>query len=308
MIPTKIDTGHLIDTDRLDRREIVELLDRAAFWKKNPEAGHTMYQRFFAANLFFEPSTRTRISFEVAQKRLGMEVLHLDGETASTVKGESFYDTLRTLSSIGVKVAVVRHRGTGLLARMADRDPGLCLVNAGEGDGGHPTQALLDLYTIRRCFGDPGRLTVSIIGDLQHSRVARSNLWALQKFGTRVILSGPESMRDPVLEEQAEYRSIDEAIRQADVVMMLRVQLERHEEALYSGREAYHRDYGLTVERLDQMQSHAVIMHPGPVNRGVELAPELVEHPRSRIFEQMSNGVWVRMAVLERAIRGGMNG
>jgi len=182
------------------------------------------------------------------------------------------------------------------------------LVSAGEGCTAHPTQALLDLYTLQKHFGEVKGLTVAIIGDIRHSRVARSNLWSLKKFGIRVILSGPESMRAPDLEEHAPYFPMEEALRQADAVMMLRVQLERHQKTLFSSAEEYHRAYGLTTDRLACMQPHAVIMHPGPVNRGVEIADELVEHPRSKIFEQMACGVPVRMAVLEWVMEGGRRG
>ncbi|MFC4076507.1 aspartate carbamoyltransferase catalytic subunit [Salinithrix halophila] len=307
MIPTVIGRGHLIDTDRLSKEEMEELFGRAEYWRTHRQHWHRAYPGHFAANLFFEPSTRTRISFEVAEKKLGMEVLHLDGETSSVVKGESFYDTCRTLSSIGVDVAVVRHRGTGLLAEMAEKETGVTLINAGEGNGGHPTQALLDLFTLRRHFGTLAGLTVVIAGDLLHSRVARSNLWALSAFGARVILSGPDSMRDPSMEEFAPYLPFDEAIRQADAVMMLRVQLERHERELFTSAEDYLNRHGLTSDRLAIMPPHAIIMHPAPVNRGVEIESGLVEHPRSKIFEQMENGVWVRMAILERALQGRNN-
>jgi aspartate carbamoyltransferase catalytic subunit len=217
-------------------------------------------------------------------------------------------DTLRTLESLGVDVAVVRRGGPDILGELALRVRDIRLVNAGEGCTAHPTQALLDLYTLQKHFGEVKGLTVAMIGDLRHSRVVRSNLWSLKTFGVRVILSGPESMRAPDLEELAPFVPLEEALRQVDAVMMLRVQLERHREALFSSAEAYHRAYGLTMERFARMQPHAVIMHPGPVNRGVEIADELVEHPRSKISEQMACGVPVRMAVLEWAMGGGERG
>lgn len=308
MMETELRHRHLIDTDGLRREEMESIFCRAAYWRDHPEAWFQQGKGRFAANWFLEPSTRTRVSFEVAQKRLGMETVSLDGETTSAVKGESFYDTLRTLASVGVEVVVVRHGGIGTLAEMAWEDPGVVLVNAGEGNGAHPTQALLDLFTMREQFGSLNGLTVAIIGDIRHSRVARSNYWALRTFGARVVLAGPESMRDPLLEQHAPYLSVDEAIRQADVVMMLRVQLERHRETLFSSPDVYLHAYGLTPERLAMAPAHAIIMHPAPVNRGVEIAPELVEHERSKIFEQMENGVWIRMAVLERALKGGEAG
>ncbi|SFS50381.1 aspartate carbamoyltransferase catalytic subunit [Marininema halotolerans] len=304
MISTLTERSHLIDTDQLSKQEMEELFERAEFWRTHPERWQRAFPGRFVANLFFEPSTRTRISFEVAEKKLGMETLHLDGERSSTVKGETMEDTLKTLAAIGVEVVVVRHQGVGRLASMAEIDTGVSLINAGEGHGGHPTQALLDLYTLQQHFGRLAGLTVVIAGDLRHSRVARSNLWALRTFGARVILSGPESMRDLSMEENAIYLPFDEAIKQADAVMMLRVQLERHEENLFTSADAYRTAYGLTRERMEQMPTHGIIMHPAPVNRDVEIASELVEHPRSKIFKQMENGVWIRMAVLERALLG----
>ncbi|PTX51934.1 aspartate carbamoyltransferase [Melghirimyces profundicolus] len=307
MIHTEVRKGHLIDTDHLSVSEMEGLFERADTWRsRNRTETARAYPGRFVANLFFEPSTRTRISFEVAERRLGMEVFRLDQETSSTEKGESFYDTLRTLDSLGVEAAVIRHAGGGLLAEMAGRSPGPALINAGEGEGGHPTQALLDLYTLRRHFGHLSGLRVAIVGDIRHSRVARSNLWALKAFGARPVLSGPESMRDPRLESAAPYLSFADAIREADAVMMLRVQLERHRESLFGSAEEYRARYGLTKDRLERMRPHTVILHPAPVNRGVEIDGELVEHPRSKIFEQMENGVWVRMAVLERAMEGGV--
>jgi aspartate carbamoyltransferase catalytic subunit len=300
--------NHLIDTKDLSREEIDHLLERARYWERRGRAEEGPFRGRFAANLFFEPSTRTRFSFEVAERRLGMEVIRFEEGISSAVKGESLLDTLRTLESLGVDVAVVRRGGPDILGELALRVRDIRLVNAGEGCTAHPTQALLDLYTLQKHFGEVKGLTVAMIGDLRHSRVVRSNLWSLKTFGVRVILSGPESMRAPDLEELAPFVPLEEALRQVDAVMMLRVQLERHREALFSSAEAYHRAYGLTMERFARMQPHAVIMHPGPVNRGVEIADELVEHPRSKISEQIACGVPVRMAVLEWAMGGGERG
>jgi aspartate carbamoyltransferase catalytic subunit len=296
--------AHLLDTSMLDKEEILEILDRASWWERTWTPGYAPLAGRFAANLFFEPSTRTRFSFEVAEKRLGLHVVNFSPETSSTTKGESLYDTVKTLSSIGVEAAVIRHSDPEALQELVQRNTGLAIVNAGAGKWAHPTQALLDLYTMKKQFGELHGLTVAMIGDIAHSRVVRSNLHALRKFGAHVILSGPPEMRAPELEEEAPHVPFEEALAAADVVMMLRVQLERHGERLFSSAEEYHRLYGLTAERLSLMKPHAVIMHPAPVNRGVEIADELVEHPRSRIFEQMENGVWIRMAVIERALGG----
>ncbi|WP_124727688.1 aspartate carbamoyltransferase catalytic subunit [Staphylospora marina] len=296
---------HLLDTSGLDRSEMTEILDRAAWWERSWTPGTAPLAGRFAANLFFEPSTRTRFSFEVAETKLGLHAMNFTPEISSTAKGESLYDTVRTLASIGVEVAVIRHSDPDAIRALVHRDPGLAVINAGAGSWAHPTQALLDLYTMRKRFKELSGLTVAIIGDLAHSRVLRSNIHALKTFGARVILSGPPEMRAPELEAEAAYVPFESALAEADVVMLLRVQLERHDRRLFSSAEEYHAAYGLNHSRLERMKPHAVIMHPAPVNRGVEIDGDLVEHPRSLIFEQMSNGVWIRMAVLERALEGG---
>jgi aspartate carbamoyltransferase catalytic subunit len=296
--------NHLIDTKDLSKAEIDHILERAAYWEANPPVV-APFHGHFVANLFFEPSTRTRFSFEVAEKKLGFHVLNFSQEVSSTKKGESLYDTVKTLVSLGIEIAVIRHREPGAILELVDRNPGCKIINAGAGHLAHPTQALLDLYTMKKHFGELKGLTVAIVGDIAHSRVVRSNLWTLQKMGMRIILSGPKEMRDLDCEKFASYVPFDEAIRQADVVMMLRIQLERHEQNLFTNVEEYHAAYGLTLARAEQMKPDAIIMHPGPFNRGVEIADELVEDSRSKIFEQKANGVFVRMAILEHVMLGG---
>ncbi|MDQ0416425.1 aspartate carbamoyltransferase catalytic subunit [Croceifilum oryzae] len=298
---------HLLDTEFLSKEEMQGLLNRARFFEEHHEENAKTFQNRFVANLFFEPSTRTRFSFEVAEKRLGLNILNFSEEVSSTTKGETMYDTVKLLSSIGVEAVVMRHRNEKCIAELAKQDTGCTLINAGAGSWAHPTQALLDLYTIWQQFGEVSGLRVAIIGDLKHSRVVRSNIWALQKFGAEVVVSGPPMMRDAEIEKHVRYVEFEEAIRSSDVVMLLRVQLERHEQSLFEGAEAYLQSYGMTQSHFDQMQPHAILMHPAPMNRGVEIADEVVEHPRSKIFTQMHNGVWIRMAVLERAYleRGG---
>jgi aspartate carbamoyltransferase catalytic subunit len=215
-------------------------------------------------------------------------------------KGESIYDTVRTLESMGIDAGVIRMKPNGLLAELAQKIK-VPLINAGDGNNEHPTQALLDLYTMRKHFGHIRGLHVAIIGDIQHSRVARSNYWALRTLGAKVSLCAPPSMQAPELGEYAPYITMEEAV-QADVVMMLRVQMERHEGSLFGSAEEYRAAYGLTVERAERMAPHAIIMHPAPVNRNVEIDDELVECPRSKIFPQMGHGVPIRMAVIERAL------
>jgi aspartate carbamoyltransferase catalytic subunit len=283
----------------MDPHEIVAILDRAAYWEQSPKVSDVL-QGKFVANTFFENSTRTRFSFEMAEKRLGAEVLNFSAAESSVQKGESIYDTMRTLESIGIDAAVIRLKPTGVLQELADK-LNVALVNAGDGNNEHPTQALLDLYTMRKHFGELRGLTVSIVGDILHSRVARSNLWGLRALGANVVFCAPETMRADELEAHAPFVTMEDAL-QADVVMMLRVQLERHDKGLIRSAEDYRERYGLTVERAQRMQAHAIIMHPAPVNRGVEIDDELVECDRSKIFTQMTHGVPIRMAVIERVL------
>jgi len=290
----------LLGLKGMAKSEIVAILDRAAYWEAFPVKLTDRLKGKIVANMFFENSTRTRFSFEVAEKRLGAEVLNFSAAGSSVQKGESIYDTVRTLESMGIDGGVIRLKPVGLLPEIAARVQ-VPLINAGDGFNEHPPQALLDLYTIRKHFGEVKGLTVSIIGDVKHSRVARSNLWALTAMGAKVMFCAPPEMKAPELEPHAPYVDMDEAIR-ADVVMMLRVQLERHESGLFKSADAYRAAYGLTAEREAKMKDHAIIMHPAPVNRGVEIDDELVEHPRSKIFTQMRHGVPIRMAVLERAL------
>lgn len=291
---------HLLGTKGMSAEEITSILDRAAYWEQYPVKLANHLQGRFVANMFFENSTRTRFSFEVAEKRLGAEVLNFAAAVSSVQKGESIYDTVKTLESMGIDAGVIRMKPNGLLAELAEKIK-VPLINAGDGSNEHPTQALLDLYTMRKHFGHLKGLNVSIIGDIQHSRVARSNLWALQTMGANVSFCAPTSMQAPELAAYAPYISMDQAI-QADVVMMLRVQLERHEENTFKSTEDYREAYGLTVKREAMMQKHAIIMHPAPVNRNVEIDDELVECERSKIFAQMGHGVPIRMAVIERAL------
>ncbi|RAL26076.1 aspartate carbamoyltransferase catalytic subunit [Thermoflavimicrobium daqui] len=300
-----LEQTHLIDTKDLSQTEIEEILERAAFWEQNRAKNLVPFAGRFVANLFFEPSTRTKFSFEVAEKRLGLEVLNFSTAHSSVAKGESLYDTVKTLVSLGVEAAVIRHQEPEVISELLERDTGCVIVNAGTGKTAHPTQALLDLYTMKKHFGHVSGLKVAIVGDIAHSRVARSNLWCLGKMGAQVMLSGPPEMRDPDLEKFAPYVPFDEGLQVADVVMMLRIQLERHQDPIFHAQDQYHQMFGLTKERLNRMKPGAVIMHPGPFNRGVEIADELVEHPRSKIFEQKANGVFVRMAVLEKVLQGG---
>ncbi|MFY0759120.1 aspartate carbamoyltransferase catalytic subunit [Metabacillus dongyingensis] len=288
---------HLLRMNDLPADEIMRILKDAERFK----TGKSLLQETpkFVANLFFEPSTRTRFSFEVAEKRLGLNVLNFDASHSSVQKGETLYDTVRTLEAIGADAVVIRHPDDEYFTELQD-SINIPILNAGDGCGHHPTQSLLDLLTIQQEFKRFEGLTISIHGDIKHSRVARSNAEVLKRLGANVLLSGPEDWRDP-LNEFGQYVTTDEAIKTSDVVMLLRIQHERHQ-GENEGLTDYHRRFGLTLERENAMKPNAIIMHPAPVNRGVEIATELVESRKSRIFKQMENGVFVRMAVLKRAL------
>lgn len=261
-------------------------------------------QQIFIANLFFEPSTRTKNSFFVAERKLGLEVLPFEVENSSVKKGETLYDTVRTLESIGVNAVVIRHREDRYFEKLVGK-VNIPVINGGDGCGHHPTQSLLDLYTMKQEFGHIQGLKIAIIGDIVHSRVARSNADALVRLGAEVVFSGPEIWFDKTLSKYGHFEPIDEAVSTADVVMLLRIQHERHCSSLAATPDDYHQKYGLTVEREKMMKPNSIIMHPGPVNRGVEIADNLVECKRSRIFKQMQNGVFVRMAVIKRSLQSG---
>ncbi|MBA2874060.1 aspartate carbamoyltransferase catalytic subunit [Thermaerobacillus caldiproteolyticus] len=294
--------AHLLTLTDLSLAEITSLLDEAEefsegkYWRA-PEL-------FFVANLFFEPSTRTKCSFEVAERKLGLQVIPFDADMSSVQKGETLYDTIRTLESIGVGAVVVRHPEDQYFEALRD-SIAIPIINAGDGCGHHPTQSLLDLMTIRQEFGAFRGLTVAIVGDIRHSRVARSNAEVLTRLGATVLFASPDEWKDDT-NQYGTYVDLDEAVQEADVIMLLRIQHERHEEKMGLARKQYHERYGLTVERAKRMKDRSIILHPAPVNRDVEIASCLVECMQSRIFKQMENGVYIRMAVLKRAVERGM--
>lgn len=255
-------------------------------------------------NLFFENSTRTDLSFQMAAQRLGLKTLNFDVSHSSTSKGESLLDTLETLEALGVDVAVIRHQHDWP-SELVGSNLNLSLVNAGSGIFEHPTQALLDAFTMREHFGAVRNLKVTIVGDVRHSRVARSNLHILTTLGAQVQFAGPDAFRADDLVE-VPWVNLDEAIEDSDVLMLLRVQHERHTQT--HDVQTYHEQYGLTETRLARLRNDAIIMHPGPVNRGVEICSTAMEDPRSRILKQVENGVAVRMAVLDWCLKGGRHG
>jgi aspartate carbamoyltransferase catalytic subunit len=296
--------NHLLTTSELSTTDILSILEDARCF----EAGNLWrpVNQMFVANLFFEPSTRTKCSFEVAERRLGLSVIPFETNHSSVLKGETLYDTVKTLESIGLHAVVIRHQKENFYQELV-HNINIPIINGGDGCGHHPTQSLLDLYTIQQQFGTFNGLKIAIIGDIKHSRVARSNADVLTRLGAEVVFSGPENWFESELITECSYQPIDEAIESSDVVMLLRIQHERHHQNEQFSKMEYHQMYGLTIEREKRMKPNSIIMHPAPVNRNVEIASELVESNRSRIFKQMENGVYVRMAVLKRALenRGG---
>lgn len=250
-------------------------------------------------NLFFEPSTRTRTSFELAAKRLSADLLNISVATSSVVKGETLFDTAKNLEAMMADIIVVRHSSSGAPDRLARRLKS-SVINAGDGSHEHPTQALTDLYTIRERKGGVSGLIVTIVGDIAHSRVARSNIYALVKMGADVRVAGPATMIPAGIDKLGVrvYYDLDEALSGADVVMMLRLQLERQGKALFPSIREYSRFYGLNRERLRFAKKDALVMHPGPVNRGVEITSDLADGASSVIMDQVTNGIAVRMAVM----------
>lgn len=305
IIPTEqVSLKHLLTVEALSDQEVIGLIRRGQQFK-NGAQWFPQRRQFFAANLFFENSTRTHKSFDIAERKLGLEVIEFDSTTSSVQKGETLYDTVLTLSAIGVDIAVIRHGDENYYDELIQSKTIQCsIINGGDGSGQHPSQCLLDLMTIYQEFGQFNGLKVAIVGDITHSRVAKSNMQMLKRLGAEVYFSGPEKWYDRSFEVYGHYQPLDELIPEMDVVMLLRVQHERHDGKESFSKEGYHQEYGLTIEREAKMKKNAIIMHPAPVNRGVEIADSLVESLKSRIVEQMTNGVFVRMAILEAVLNG----
>src|SRR5579862_7509588 len=295
----------LLGIENLTREEIQAILDRARDFQPRKSARKLdLLRGRMVVNLFFEASTRTRTSFEIAAKRLGADTISITAQASSVSKGESLVDTLNTLAAMRPDAIIMRHAASGaphFLQRHLDTP----IINAGDGTHEHPTQALLDARTILDRGAKLEGLRVAIIGDIAHSRVARSNVYLLSKFGANIVLCGPASLLPQELERIAPgvilTTSMDEAIRDADVIMMLRVQLERQHEAAFPAGE-YYRFYGLRPEHLKLAKPEVLVMHPGPINRGREISSEVADSQRSVILTQVENGIAVRMAVLESVL------
>ncbi|WP_413523985.1 aspartate carbamoyltransferase catalytic subunit [Carnobacterium divergens] len=297
----KLHLENLVSVEALSNKEVMALIKRAGEFKKG--AVYAPPEQKYAVNLFFENSTRTHKSFEMAEKKLGIDIIDFEVSTSSVNKGETLYDTVLTMDALGVDVAVIRHGDEAYYEELiASTGIKLAVVNGGDGSGQHPSQCLLDLMTIYEEFGHFEGLKVAIVGDLTHSRVANSNMQMLKRLGAEVYFSGPEEWYDPAFDEFGTYLPIDELAPLVDVMMLLRVQHERHEYYGNFSKEKYLAMHGLTEEREQKMKEMAIIMHPAPVNRDVELQGTLVECERSRIVQQMTNGVYTRMAILEAVL------
>jgi aspartate carbamoyltransferase catalytic subunit len=297
----------LLDIESISRQDIETILARSKTFQPAPGQPFkrtTILQGRSIVNLFFEASTRTRTSFEIAARRLGAEVLSITSSSSSVSKGESLVDTLNTLGAMRPDAIVMRHAASGAPHFLSRYLP-VPIVNAGDGTHEHPTQALLDALTILDRRGTLEGLRVAIIGDIAHSRVARSNIFLLSKFGAQIVLCGPATLLPPQIGQIAPgielTTDMEQAIRGADVIMMLRVQLERQNEAAFPAAE-YFSFYGLRLEHIEAAKPNVIVMHPGPINRGREIASEVADSQRSAILNQVENGIAVRMAVLERVL------
>lgn len=291
---------HLLGIEGWRREEIETLLDRAEAHLPGGSAASLVLQGKVVANLFFEDSTRTRTSFEMAAKMLGAQVLNWTAQGSSVSKGETLLDTVRNIEATGPAALVIRHRSSGA-PHLVAQHVRCAVINAGDGTHEHPSQALLDAFTLRRHWGQLEGRSVLIVGDILHSRVARSNILCLRALGARVVVCGPPTLLPVGLEELgAEVTTnLDAALPQVDAVMCLRLQLERQSESFFPSTREFSRFFGLTAARAERMKPGALVMHPGPMNRGVELAPAVADGPRSVILEQVANGVAVRRAILE---------
>lgn len=286
---------HLTRLGDMTVDEIMDLLKEADGYAKGGQLPQLTGK--VVANLFFEPSTRTQYSFEMAQLRLGIKPITFTAETSSVQKGETLYDTVKTFEAIGVDGFVIRHPEQNYFDGLAEYVQ-VPIFNGGDGSGNHPSQSLLDLLTIYQEFGSFQGLKIAIVGDVAHSRVAHTNIEVMNRLGMEVHLVAPPQFQEPGYD----WEDLDQVIEAMDVIMLLRVQHERHESGMSLTKEQYHSRYGLTAKRERQMKEGAIIMHPAPFNRGVEIADEVVECQRSRIFKQMENGVYTRMAIINRAL------
>lgn len=293
----RVQMKNLLSMEHLTNEEIIHILDRAQQFENG--APSQLTKSYNVANLFFEPSTRTKTSFEMAERKIGCTVIPFDAGFSSALKGETMYDTVKTLEMIGLDAVVIRAKEDEYYNELLE-GINVSVINAGDGAGQHPSQSLLDLYTIRKEFGKFDNLNITIVGDISHSRVAKSNATALKRLGANVRFMCPKEWAG----DFEAHHSWEGILEDSDVIMLLRIQHERHAVSKSFSVDEYHDAYGLTAEREKRMKPGAIIMHPAPVNRDVEIADELVECERSRIFDQVRNGVYTRMAILETILKG----
>ncbi|MFH0931119.1 MAG: aspartate carbamoyltransferase catalytic subunit [Candidatus Zixiibacteriota bacterium] len=298
----KLRSRHLLGLEGLLKEEIDLILDTAETFKEileRPIKKVPTLRGVTVVNLFYEPSTRTRISFELAEKRLSADLVNFSASTSSVKKGETLKDTVKNIEAMKIDMVVIRHQSSGTPYFLTQ-----CLtssiINAGDGAHEHPTQGLLDLFTLREKYKKLEGLRVVIVGDIKHSRVARSNIWGLKTMGASVAVCGPTTLMPYEIEKMgvAVYSNLDQALEGADVVNVLRIQLERQKGGLLPSLREYSNEFGINAERLKRLNPNFTIMHPGPINRGIEITPEVADGPYSVILNQVTNGVAIRMAVL----------
>ena len=299
-----------VSVENLTVAEVGALIERAEYFKNGGARPH-LTQPVYVTNMFFENSSRTHTSFEMAERKLGLTVIPFDAAHSSTQKGETLYDTSLIMAALGIDLEVIRHSENEYYKKLIhpnkNQHLNIGVINAGDGSGQHPSQCLLDMMTIHEHFGHFKDLKVAIVGDITNSRVAKSNMELLTRLGAKVYFSGPEYWYDKQYDKYGEYLPIDELVAQMDVMMLLRVQHERHagdpNEAKFDAKK-YHDKYGINQKRYNAMKDDAIIMHPGPINHDVELSGNLVEAPKCRFVRQMENGVFMRMAMIEAVMRG----
>ena len=285
----------LLTLKQLSTEKILEILDYSL---KLKNGYNVSYPSKKIATLFYENSTRTHYSFQCALMNLGINVISCNVGQSSVQKGETLYDTVKTFESLGVDGVIIRSSVDEYFNELENIN--IPIFNGGDGSSNHPTQSLLDLMTIYEEYGHFKGLKCCIIGDIVHSRVAHTNIEVMKRLGMEVYISGPEEFND----NSAKYIPLEEAIKEMDVIMLLRVQFERHQGKMKMSVADHHRIYGITLDKVNEMKDSAIIMHPAPVNRGVEIASDVVECKKSRIFKQMQNGVFVRMAVISMSMDG----
>ncbi|VEG90809.1 aspartate carbamoyltransferase catalytic subunit [Legionella spiritensis] len=295
--------NHFLEISQLSRAQVDNLLQRALYFKNNGDFPD--YAQHVVANLFYENSTRTRVSFELAARRLGISVVNLDVGSSSEAKGEGIEDTLKTLAAMGIDLFVLRHTQDGIQQELADKvGHGIHIINAGDGRHAHPSQAMLDFMTICEKKADLEKIKIAVVGNLRHSRVANSLQCLCSLLNTReLVLVAPEIWQPETVHFGRVTEDLKDGIEDADVVMCLRVQRERLTESEQLDLTTYREYFTLTQQRLKWAKSDAIVMHPGPINRGIEIESDVADGPQSVILQQVSNGVFMRMAILESLIR-----